>query len=288
MSNVTFQTNHAADSVYLRTDSETFEMPALWLRERSPDPTQLEAMTQQRLFDSHSIDPMITIKLLELNGKDLWLGFSDGHSARYGSEALLSEVSEQSHFPKPQAWGGDLELETVRADWRELEKPDAFLNALTSYLKFGFIILHDVPCDTLSVLEVGSKFGYVKETNFGRYFEVYSRPDGNDLAYRSIHLGPHTDNPYRDPVPGIQLLHCLINETAGGLSTLVDSVRVVSTLAKEDRYGYELLCTIPVKYRFVDKGTELITHRPIVNVSRDGQTLGCITAHGSMACLCFR
>lgn len=29
MSNVTFQTSHAADSVYLRTGSETFEIPAL-------------------------------------------------------------------------------------------------------------------------------------------------------------------------------------------------------------------------------------------------------------------
>ena len=35
-------------------------------------------------------------------------------------------------------------------------------------------------------------------------------------------LAPHTDNPYRNPVPCIQLLHCIENEVSGGLSTLVD------------------------------------------------------------------
>jgi gamma-butyrobetaine dioxygenase len=274
MSKFTFQTSDTAESIYLRTNGVSVEMPALWLRERSPDPTQLEALTQQRLFDSHSIDPMITIKQMQAGEDDLWLGFSDGHHARYDAHALLNDASDQSHFPVPEAWGSDLELSAVRVDWRQMDDPEAFLRALGAYLTYGFIILHHVPCNPLSVLEVGGKFGYVKETNFGRYFEVYSRPDGNDLAYRSVQLGPHTDNPYRDPVPGIQLLHCLVNETTGGLSTLVDSVRVVSTLAKEDPSGYALLCSTPVKYRFVDKGTELVTHRPIINVNRDGQTLG--------------
>ncbi|WP_342654975.1 TauD/TfdA family dioxygenase [Pseudomonas sp. F3-2] len=60
----------------------------------------------------------------------------------------------------------------------------------------------------------------------------------------------------------------------GGLSTLVDSINVVSLLAEEDPEGYELLCSIPVRYRFVDKGTELVTHRPIINTDRQGRTLG--------------
>ena len=31
----------------------------------------------------------------------------------------------------------------------------------------------------------------------------------NDLAYTSLPLAPHTDNPYRNPVPCIQMLHCI-------------------------------------------------------------------------------
>ena len=31
-----------------------------------------------------------------------------------------------------------------------------------------------------------------------------------------LELTPHTDNPYRDPVPTVQLLHCLRNAVEGG------------------------------------------------------------------------
>lgn len=275
MSNFSFALDPSVAGITFDSGEASFHVPALWLRERSPDPSQLEAMTQQRLFDSHSIDPMIEVSHLEQAGeRSVWLAFSDGHRALYDFTALHDELQHRSIFPEPQSWAADIDLSTVRADWRKIDEPQAFKAALSLYLKYGFVILHDVPCERESVLEVGRRFGYIKETNFGRYFEVYSRPDGNDLAYRSVHLGPHTDNPYRDPVPGIQLLHCLVNETSGGLSSLVDSVHVVNTLAAEDPEGYRLLCNIPVSYRFVDKGTELLTHRPIINIDRQGRTLG--------------
>ena len=52
------------------------------------------------------------------------------------------------------------------------------------------------------------------------------------LAYTSLGLSPHTDNPYRKPVPCIQLLHCIINEVSGGHSTLVDGFKVAKTSKK--------------------------------------------------------
>lgn len=275
MNNASFLFNESAATVTFQSAGGTFELPALWLRERSRDPGQLDEMTQQRLFDSHGIDPLINVTALEpLDGDKAWLSFSDGHRALYDFAQLADDILDRSIFPSPIPWDSMIELNDMRADWRKMDEPQAFLAALKIYLTYGFLILHDVPNATQSVLEVGRKFGYVKETNFGRYFEVYSRPDGNDLAYRSVHLGPHTDNPYRDPVPGIQLLHCLINETHGGLSTLVDSVKVVSLLAIEDPDGYALLCKTPVRFRFIDKGTELITRRPIINRDEQGRTLG--------------
>ena len=102
---------------------------------------------------------------------------------------------------------------------------DASLRAaLHDLIANGMIVVDGAPSEG-TVLDVAGRFGYVRETNFGRMFDVRTVPDSNDLAYRAMALGPHTDNPYREPVPGIQLLHCLVNETAGGLSTLVDASR---------------------------------------------------------------
>ena len=39
------------------------------------------------------------------------------------------------------------------------------------------------------------------KTNFGGFFNVKSIPKYNDLANTPRHLYPHTDNPYRKPVP---------------------------------------------------------------------------------------
>jgi gamma-butyrobetaine dioxygenase len=49
---------------------------------------------------------------------------------------------------------------------------------------------------------------------------------------------------------------------------------VVSELAAKDPEGYQLLKNIPVKFRFIDKGTELVTNRPMINTDAQGRTLG--------------
>ena len=61
---------------------------------------------------------------------------------------------------------------------------------------------------------VAEMFGHVRETNSGRIFDVGSVPSPRNLAYTEMPLGVHTDNPYRDPVPGLQLLHCLESSAA--------------------------------------------------------------------------
>lgn len=247
----------------------------LWLRERTQDPDQLDELTCQRLFDSHRIDPDLMLTAARpLDKTRTEFSFSDGHVEVYDLAALARELEGDTPFPDTIAWDSSIDQAVQRFDWPQMGDNQAFQQALTAYLQRGYIILEGVPTDPERILEVGSHFGYVKETNFGRYFEVYSRPAGNDLAYRSVALGPHTDNPYRSPVPGIQMLHCLINETSGGLSTLVDSLKVLEALRREMPEGYELLRTTPVRFRFIDAGTELTTRRSMIRADADGTPVG--------------
>lgn len=262
-------------SVLFCTGKTETKVSALWLREKSQDVTAVDHHTQQRLFDSHMLDPELQISAIEaLTENSVRILFSDGHYSVYDTRTLLNELRETDPFPVAIQWNSSLSPELIRHDWRRMEDDAAFRGALEAYLHYGFIVLHDVPTLPEQILEVASKFGYLKETNFGKYFEVYSKPSANDLAYRSVRLGPHTDNPYRDPVPGIQLLHCLINETTGGLSTLVDSLSVVERLRQEDPVGHALLRDTPVRFQFIDQGTRLITRRPMIQTDADGHTLG--------------
>jgi Taurine catabolism dioxygenase TauD, TfdA family len=52
-------------------------------------------------------------------------------------------------------------------------------------------------------------------------FDVRVEPTAASLAFTGLPTGPHTDNPYRDPPPTDQLLHCLVTAAAGGESWLL-------------------------------------------------------------------
>ena len=58
-------------------------------------------------------------------------------------------------------------------------------------------------------------------------------------------------------MPCIQLLHCIINEVSGGLSTLVDGYTVTEDLKKENPEFYNILTKVKVKFKFIDKDVVL-------------------------------
>ena len=90
------------------------------------------------------------------------------------------------------------------------------IRALADVLRRGFVLLRDVQAEPGMVLEVAASFGFVRETNYGRLFDVRVEPEPGNLAFTSRAILPHTDNPYRDPAPTVQLLHCLRTAVKGG------------------------------------------------------------------------
>src|SRR5262249_38262063 len=156
--------------------------------------------------------------------------------------------------------------ELPRARWHADAGEGERLAWVEAFLSYGFVIFSDVPTEPGTVLKVGSMFGFTRETNFGALFDVRSTPNATDLAYTSISLDPHTDNPYRAPVPGIQLLHCLANETSGGLSTLVDGFAVAAALRREDPAAFGVLTSTPVRFKYTDADTELTASAPPIEL----------------------
>lgn len=250
------------------------EIPPLWLRERAQDPASRDAATGQRFFNPHELPYDLAIASIDHGPSGITVRFTDGVSSLYALETLCRDIENQDMLPAAQPWvaadgAGPL------FDWRLLNASDDHLLAcLHQFLARGFVILGNTPTTRESILTIGRRFGIVRETNFGRLFEVYTRPVRNDLAYTSVALGPHTDNPYRDPVPGIQLLHCLENQTSGGLSTLVDSLSVCTRLRAEDPEGFRLLTEVPVGFRFRDPDTHLYDQHPLVATDGAGKPVG--------------
>ncbi len=275
MNGVRLKLETAPPRILAQTGETAVELPALWLRERCRDPVHLDPHTEQRLFDPHRLPEDLALVSVEARGEDrARLSFSDGYAGEYELSRLADELGTEDGLPREIPWRADLPLDAISVDGRALDTEEARLKSVATLLSHGVVIIRNLSTHPECILEVASRFGYVRETNFGRLFEVYSRPGSNDLAYRPVPLGAHTDNPYREPVPGVQLLHCLVNETTGGWSTLVDSLSVAQALQEEDAEGLELLASTPVRFRFIDANEELIERRPIVQRDVGGRMTG--------------
>ena len=248
-------------------------LPALWLRARSPDPSQRDTITGQRLMNPHLLPDDLSLVDARMDASGLQLAFSDGFRGAFDPAELMAGSVLDDACPPPVPWMADLSPQPWYG-WDALADDTVLHRALHDYIARGFLLIHGTSTEPDAILSIARRFGFVRETNFGAFFEVYSRPDSTDLAYRPVALGPHTDNPYRSPVPGIQLLHCLQNQTSGGLSTLVDSLAVARQLQQEDPAGFALLASVPVRYEYRDADTSLVAVQPMIELTGKGAMMG--------------
>jgi gamma-butyrobetaine hydroxylase len=149
--------------------------------------------------------------------------------------------------------------------------PAVRLAALEAVLELGFVVLHGVQPRAGAVLTVARSFGFVRTTNYGELFDVRVEADPNNLAFTSLPIAPHTDNPYRDPVPTLQLLHCLTNAANGGDSGLVDGFRAAALLRAENPAAFAVLTSTAVTFAFASEDTRLRATRPMIGLDSYGR-----------------
>ena len=259
--------------VLMRDGATDTELPPLWLRARSPDPSQRDTVTGQRLMNPHLLPDDLHLLDARFENELLHLSFSDGFAGSFDPQELLQGSVLRTGCPAAIPWQADMQRKP-QYRWADLQSDALRYEALKDFIELGFLLVNETPTEADSILQIAQRFGFVRTTNFGSFFEVYSRPDSTDLAYRPVALGPHTDNPYRTPVPGIQILQCLQNETSGGFSTLVDSLAVAAQLRAEDPDGFELLSRIPVRFEYRDASTHLVSVKPMIELDGQGQMSG--------------
>jgi len=263
----------AAELVLVRPDGSEHAVHPLWLRERCKDAASLDLTSQQRLQDPSDFDPQLQLTAVtEPEPGLLRVKFSDGHEASFSSDELLAEAAlaiNSCDCPALRLWDGTLAA-LPRARWRADPPPAELMSWLEPFLTLGFVILEQVPTTPGTVLAVAALFGFTRATNFGALFDVRSTPAAVDLAYSALALPPHTDNPYRTPVPGVQLLHCLRNETSGGLSMLVDGFAVAEDLRHALPQAFDILARTPVRFRFIEAGSEITASAPLIELDASG------------------
>ena len=261
------------NKVFFENQGSKKEIHPFWLRERANGETFIDKGTQQRLFDPTELKDNIEIHSLNLSDNYLEISFNDGVHTKLAITNIIKEFSnidDVKHINKVK-WDSSLK------DLNNFEFKDNFfeekqmLEALINFYQYGFVIFKKVPTKNNFIVNFANSIGSIRRTNFGEFFNVKSKPNPNDLAYTSLPLAPHTDNPYRNPVPCIQMLHCIENEVSGGLSTLVDGFTVTEQLKKDFPDYYKILTEVKVRFQFIDKSVILENWAEMIQLDEFGK-----------------
>jgi gamma-butyrobetaine dioxygenase len=252
---------------------------ALTLRDGCPCAECRHPVSGQRLFESSQVLPRANVAAVRISDAGLLeLDWADGHRSRYQAAWIDAEASAAERGRRParrvRAWGDAPQESLPEHRWPDVADDDAArIDWLRDVAELGFAILHGVPCHADFVERIASLFGAVRETNYGRVFDVSVAVDATNLADTALPLSPHTDNPYRDPTPTVQLLHCLASDVAGGLTVLVDGFAAAGQLRAEAPERLELLARTPIRYAYRDGDTDLETDVPVVTVDAYGDVV---------------
>ena len=261
------------NKIFFENQGHKKEIHPFWFRERINGESFIDKATQQRLFDPTKLEEDIKINSLNLSDQFLEITFNDGAYTKFAVQNILREFSNEDEIEKIKK----VEWDSSFTNFKNFKFEDNFFNekvmydALIDFYKFGFVIFKDVPTKNNFITNFANSIGSIRRTNFGEFFNVKSKPNPNDLAYTSLALAPHTDNPYRNPVPCIQMLHCIENEVNGGLSTLVDGYTVTEKLKKDFRDYYNILTDVKVRFQFIDQSVILEDWAEMIQLNEKGE-----------------
>jgi gamma-butyrobetaine dioxygenase len=262
--------------------------PAVWLRHNCPCPDCRDPVTGQRLVEITQISNGTVASVTAELADSIEVTFTPGGHRSVFSRAWLaangsSTSSNDAPDPRdPRTEDGKVlwraaELAVVPvADWASYLTDDEVREyLLDAVARYGAGLLRGVRAEDGMVSAVAETFGYVRETNYGRIFDVRVVADPANLAFTSRAIAPHTDNPYRDPVPTLQLLHCLRDADLGGDTVLVDGFAAAAELRAADPVSFRVLTATPVPFSYVDKETSLTACQPLIALSPRGR-IACV------------
>ncbi len=257
---------------------------ALWLRDNAQDSATRDRANGQRPITLQQIPAETRIAQAESDGNSLRLRFQpEDKAVTFESAWLRAHIYDRptaSIAPWPaaeiQTWDRGLDPESVTGDYRSLTQDPAALRLWLRHVRrYGFARLIGGPLEQKALLKVADLFGFVRETNYGRWFEVRTEVNPSNLAYTGLGLRAHTDNPYRDPQPTLQILYCLENAAEGGDNLVIDGFRVAERLYAEDPEGFRLLAKHRARFEYRGSASvHLSAQRPMIELSADGEITG--------------
>ena len=265
------------------SDGHITRFHSIWLRDNSNDDATKSSGNGQRLITIQDIPETVMICSARLADNRIIIRFNDRDlDVAFDPAWLMSHCYDKDRSKRScwfadwvETWDGRLGKSLPSAGFDMVNADSGSLYGwLFNLRKYGFAKLENGPVKSGSLMDVASLFGFVRETNYGKWFEVRTEVNPVNLAYTGLGLQAHTDNPYRDPVPSMQILYCLENSAQGGDSIVVDGFRAAEVLADQDADAFALLAGHCARFSYEGSaGVSLHARRPMIETTPDGEVI---------------
>jgi len=251
------------------SDRTTQRMAYLWLRDNCPSTRHNSG---QKIATTLDLPLEVTPHSITLKENELIISWDQGNTVSYYPFSWLlgyKKKASQIEYAGQVWWNRSLDIRQCTFDYQQIRHNSRILKEwLETVSAYGFALLVNVPTKKKQVLEIVSMFGYVRETNYGKVFDVVKTDSPTNLWYTNRDITPSTDNPYRDPVPTLHLLHCIQSSKSGGEVILVDGYFISEKLKKQNALYFDQLINTPVKFRYQDDDNDLQAVTYIIGVDR--------------------
>jgi alpha-ketoglutarate-dependent taurine dioxygenase len=248
---------------------------SVWLRDN--DPVNRDPLTGQRLVSLLDLPRAPQLQAAEPQpAGHITLSWGDGKTSVFPLTWLRAFDRGLRISPRPTRlpWMGQPAEAFAWCEYTEwIANPASREDWLYYVGRDGLAFLRNVPIEEgagkAALLRIAASLSVGGETNDSRLFDISNVPETSNNGYIIPPPLVYTDHPYRDPVPGFQLLHCLSASGQGGESVFVDGMAVAERLRAHDPDALTTLSQIPVFYRLEELA--LVTERTMLEIDTQGE-----------------
>ncbi len=278
----TAEVSFDAHSVSLVSGKHSFTFNRFWLRDLCPSlPSKQSGL---RTFSVATLPEDLAIRTAVVDGSSLVVDWSDGHRSDFDIENL-TKWADAAHGHRPALSPPrrfDATHQPARFAFDRLEPGSiAHHDLLDTLANHGMALVENLPDSNETTEELARLLGHVRDTDFGRIFNIITEPEAWTLSQSNLGQDPHSDDPYRYTPSGFTILHCRRAATGGGESILVDGFKVADDIRGLDPEAFDLLTSISIPYirhrtTAVDQGEDvhMIAYAPVISVNAAGEVMG--------------
>lgn len=273
VSNYDLQLGDGGDRLTLIVSGVAHQLHAMWVRDACHCDECRRPATNERRFASVDIVPDIVLVRLVIDADSVTIEASDGHPIELPLRWLVEHLHDRDRSMTPvdghRPWGAGFELTRFgHGDLEDAETRSSWFDALW---RDGAVLLTGMPTTRESLEAVATLVGPIRPSNYQRLWSIEATADAVSEVESTHDLLVHTDLPYRDVAPGLQMLLAAVTDVAGGATTLRDGFHVAERLRHDDPEAWRLLTSVEFTYPYIRAAVEHHGRAPLIQLRPDGR-----------------